>query len=60
MGDIATKQDLGVLRSELRDGMASLRVEIADSRALAVRTVVLSVVASNAALVGLVFTAVQL
>jgi hypothetical protein len=69
-GDIATKADLAMLRSELRGeiaelrgelhtGLADVRTEIADSRAQTIRTVVLSMLVGNAALVGLVLAAVQ-
>ena len=52
-GDVATKADLGALRAELR-------AEISDSRAQTIRTIVLTNVVSNAALVSLVLAAVRL
>lgn len=48
------------LRGESAGLRGELRAEIADSRAQTIRTVVLSMVVGNAALVGLVLAAVQL
>ncbi len=72
---LATEDDLAVLGSDLRSEMADLRGELrsemADLRGelrseiqkaagSTIRTIVLSMVASNATLVGLVFAAVRL
>ena len=73
--DVATKADLGVLSSELRAEMSQLRgelraemaelrgelrTEIADRSSSTVRTIVLAMVANNAAVFGLAFAAVRL
>jgi len=72
---LATKDDLAVLGSDLRAEMATLggqlRTEMADLRgelrseiqksaASTIRTIVFAMIASNATLVGLVFAAVRL
>lgn len=51
--EVATKADLGVLGAELR-------AEIADRSSSTVRTLVLAMVANNAAVFGLAFAAVRL
>lgn len=73
--DVATKSDLGVLSSELRTEMSELRAElkgemselrgelkaeIADRTSSAVRTMVLAMLANNAAVFGVVFAAFRL
>jgi hypothetical protein len=57
---IATKQDLAELRAELRSEMADLRSDINLRFADHTRTIVLAVVGSNVALVGLTFAAARL
>jgi hypothetical protein len=56
---IATKQDLAELRSELRTEIADLRSEVHLRFAEHTRTIVLAVVGSNVALVGLTFVAAR-
>ena len=51
--DVATKKDLAVLGSELR-------TEMADRASSTVRTIVLAMVANNAAVFALAFAAVRL
>jgi hypothetical protein len=52
-GDVATKADLQALRSELR-------ADVREQHAATLRTMVVTMVASHATLVGLVFAAVRL
>jgi hypothetical protein len=52
---IATKQDLAELRSDLKADIADLRSEVHVRFAEHTRTIVLAVVGSNVALVGLTF-----
>ena len=61
---VATKADLGVLGAELRAEMSQLRgelrAEMADRASSTVRTIVLAMVANNAAVFALAFAAVRL
>lgn len=61
---LATKDDLAVLGSDIRAEMADLRGElrsgIHESAASTIRTIVFAMIATNATLVGLVFAAVRL
>jgi hypothetical protein len=59
-GDIATKADLHALRSELRAEMTELRADVREQQASTLRTMVVTMVASQATLVGLVLAAVNL
>ena len=66
-GDVATSGDLAVLRSEVRAEIAGVRTEVAGLRAemhehlgRMTRTIVLSMVAANAALASAILAALQI
>ena len=58
--DLATRDDLRSLAVELRSEMAELRGEVHLALAQQTRMIVLSVLASNATMLGLVMAAAQL